>query len=377
MRQVVDDALAGVNSCVMAYGPTGTGKTHTMLGPPPVLSNAAEAGMQFSTLRKTCSLKGMLYVVVQHAGAQALLEEHGLIPRIVFDLCERKPVTTSITCSYMEIYNDQIIDLLDQRDSRMKGRRQRAKLAVWEDGDGVAHVRNVQQQRIESLADVVRLLRIGAQQRSVRQTALNQHSSRGHTILQLLVEARQCAQDPHVVRSKINLVDLAGSEPHPGGPVTADSHAAETRAINISLSALVSVVSALASGSSHLHVPYRDSKLTTVLKDSLGGNCCTYVIATLSTSASAYQETHSTLQFANRAAAIVNNVTRNECNDVGSVLAAKDEEIYRLRAMIQQLSMKAASYNVTKQHADPQHLQQSISDLKVCTPSSCSSTGVT
>ena len=224
-------------------------------------------------------------------------------------------------------------------------------------------MRKLKKECIHSLADANRLMRFGAQQRSMRHTALNQHSSRGHTILQLQIENRPNPDDPHVVRSKINFVDLAGSEPHPGGPLTACSHAAETKSINVSLSALIGVVCALARGKTRAHVPYRDSKLTTVLKDSLGGNCSSWVIVTLSAASSVYQETHSTLQFANRAAAVMNNVTVNECNDVEGVLAAKDEEILRLRTMIQQLTHTGLASASASQNTD--QLQHKINGLKV------------
>lgn len=299
-----------------------------------------------------------------YAGMSCVLEEHGLIPRLVSDLFKRKAATAFVTVSYIEIYNDSIVDLLEQRDNdKYVDQKQRSKVTVWEDSNGVTHMRKLRKASMRSLADATRLLRFGAQQRSVRHTALNQHSSRGHTILQVQIENRPNADDPHVVRSKINFVDLAGSEPHPGGPVTASSHAAETKSINVSLSALISVVCALARGKSRVHVPYRDSKLTTVLKDSLGGNCSTWVIITLSAASSAYQETHSTLQFANRVAAVMNNVTVNECNDVEGVLAAKDEEILRLRTMIQQLTDTGMASKSASQSTN--ELQHKISGLKV------------
>ena len=300
-----------------------------------------------------------------YAGMASIHEDHGVIPRLVSDLFQKKSATTSIAVSYIEIYNDSIIDLLEQRDKH-SDHKQRSKITVWEDSNGVTHMRKLRKESICSLSDATRVIRFGAQQRSVRHTALNQHSSRSHTIVQLQIENRPNPDDPHVVRSKINFVDLAGSEPHPGGPLTACSHAAETKSINVSLSALISVVCALARGKSRAHVPYRDSKLTMVLKDSLGGNCSTWVIVTLSAASSAYQETHSTLQFANRAAAVMNNVTVNECNDVEGVLAAKDEEIRRLRTMIQQLTNSGQVSASVSQSTD--QLQHKINGLKVGRP---------
>lgn len=264
-----------------------------------------------------------------------------------------------MTISYVEIYNESIIDLLEETTDR----RHRSKVTVWEDAHGVTHMRHLRKVVVSSLGEAIQILCLGAQQRSTRHTALNQHSSRGHTILQLHVENRPAPDAPHVIHSKINLVDLAGSEPHPGGPVRANSHATETKSINVSLSALIGVVCTLARGKSRTHVPYRDSKLTTILKDSLGGNCSTWVIISLSAAPSAYQETHSSLQFANRAAAVTNTVTVNECDDVEGVIAAKDEEIRRLRSMIQQLTDSGVASKLAA--PSKEHLYDKITGLKV------------
>lgn len=175
---------------------------------------------------------------------------------------------------------------------------------------------------------------------------MNQASSRSHAILQLVIE-----QWPHggadgtVIRSKLNFVDLAGSERwntaggggwDGGSDLYGEDRVNEMTAINGSLSALGSVVAALTER--RVHVPYRDSRLTHLLQDSLGGNCRTTVLATLSPSTDAFEESCSTLRFSDRARAIANNPVVNASRDMGSILALKEREIQRLRAMLSKLT---------------------------------------
>ncbi len=175
---------------------------------------------------------------------------------------------------------------------------------------------------------------------------MNQASSRSHAILQLVIEQwPNGGTDGTVLRSKLNFVDLAGSERWnvaagsgwDGGPdLYGDERVNEMTAINGSLSALGSVVAALTERRGH--VPYRDSRLTHLLQDSLGGNCRTTVLATLSPSVDAFEESCSTLRFADRARAIANNPVVNASRDMGSILALKEREIQRLRNMLSQLT---------------------------------------
>lgn len=201
-----------------------------------------------------------------------------------------------LRCSYCEVYNEQVYDLLATTSGHTK---HRPRLSVCEGADGNTHIRNLQHESFDEMKSLMELLAFGEQQRSVRQTALNHHSSRGvqrsgnmyqeptsyhqsaplanrcvgHTLLQLQVEIRRQNQAATALKASIAFADLAGSEPHPGGHIAPNSHAAETRCISMSLSALVSVVSALATG--NRHVPYRDSKLTWLMRHVLGGNCQT------------------------------------------------------------------------------------------------------
>ncbi|KXZ45004.1 hypothetical protein GPECTOR_59g611 [Gonium pectorale] len=266
-----------------------------------------------------------------------------------------------VIVSYMEIYNDRLYDLLQPykpfstRDPADMNQR-RAVLEVREDARGATYVPNLLCVKVKSYKSVYQLIAKGNRNRAVRHTEMNQASSRSHAILQLVLEQwPRGGADGTVIRSKLNFVDLAGSERwstaaaaaaamEAGGGAAAaaaesllgDERISEMTAINGSLSALGSVVAALTER--RPHVPYRDSKLTHLLQDSLGGNCRTTLLATLSPSQDAFEESCSTLRFADRARAIANNPVVNASRDVGSILALKEREIARLRAMLAQMA---------------------------------------
>ncbi len=219
---------------------------------------------------------------------------------------------------------------------------------VREDKHGNTSVPNALCVKVASLEAVLALLHKGAKHRAVRHTEMNMHSSRSHAILQLVVEQfppaagaapsqqqQQQQQRGTVLRSKLNFVDLAGNERWNKEVDMGAERVGELTSINSSLSALATVVAALTEGHGRgRHVPYRDSKLTHLLQDSLGGNCQTTIVATVSPSVLAFDETVSTLKFADRASAIGNNPVVNTSRDLGSVLALKEREIARLRQLL-------------------------------------------
>ena len=287
-----------------------------------------------------------------HADLGRINGQHGIIPRAVWDIFTRscahaKEVSTTIILSYMEIYNDHLFDLLQPFKKHLlttKGakdiRQHKAGLNVKEAGEGQIYVPHLMAVKVTALEQVFSLIKHGNDQRSMRQTELNQNSSRSHSILQFLLEQRPKDGSATVTRSKVNFVDLAGSERYPADN-SSKNRVSEMTAINVSLSALASVVSTLVS--KEKHIPYRNSKLTHLLKDSLGGNCNTYVIATVSPSARSFDENVSTLKFADRAAAITNNPLKNVQLDLKSLLELKDREIERLRAMLETFAEKHKS----------------------------------
>lgn len=262
------------------------------------------------------------------------------MPRLVHALFERAAAQqgdVSITLSYVEIYNNDLFDLLEPwkahletEDRRKDLQKRRARLRIREDARGGTHIPELREVKVASANEVFQLLHRGNTNRSSRHTAMNQHSSRGHAILQLRLRQRSAATPATVTSTKLNLVDLAGSERN--HEASSGASAAETHSINVSLSALISVVAALTNCSPH--VPYRDSKLTLMLKDSLGGNCNTYLLATMAPTESCFQESVSTLKFADRASNIMNMMVRNTKPDLMGLLERKDQEISRLRAML-------------------------------------------
>lgn len=350
VRDCVHLALSGYNSTIFAYGQTGTGKTYTMMGDETAMDALQEGGDQLGG----------------HGGGGSRGRQGdsgpGIIPRAVKELFRQakskqdlEGTAMQVIASYMEIYNDRLYDLLqpykktNTRDPLDMNQR-RALLEVREDARGNTYVPNLLCVKVKSYKSVFQLIAKGNRNRAVRHTEMNQASSRSHAILQLVVE-----QWPHggadgtVIRSKLNFVDLAGSErwsmaaaaepwlaAGSGQPdFMGEERISELTAINGSLSALGSVVAALTER--RPHVPYRDSVLTHLLQDSLGGNCRTTLVATVSPSCEAFDESCSTLRFADRARAIANNPVVNASRDVGSVLALKEKEIQRLRQMLTQM----------------------------------------
>ena len=252
--------LQGYNATVFAYGSTGAGKTFTMIGTP------VEPGIMFRSVEEI--FKGVATVVDE--GTESF----------------------SISCSFVEVYNENFRDLAGNSDRE-------GILDLREDPVSGSYVAGIREIQTESVQEVMDLLQHGNQRRTTEPTARNVTSSRSHAVLQVRVERKGNPSNPSgSLLGKLSMIDLAGSE-----------RAAETKNqgvrlleganINRSLLALGNCINALASGS-HF-VPYRDSKLTRLLKDSLGGNCKTVMIATTSPSHLSYEDTLNTLKYANRA----------------------------------------------------------------------------
>ncbi|KAK9803373.1 hypothetical protein WJX72_000380 [[Myrmecia] bisecta] len=320
-KDCIQAALDGYNSCICAYGPTGTGKTYTMFGDP-------RLGVEDAAY-----------------GQDALA---GVIPRALVELFERtqshasastSATTASLSVSYMEIYNEKIHDLLQPYKPRDKRAPQdmvqkKAGLEVKDRGSQGTFVKGLSARRITTVQQALDVVRKGDQHRAVRHTEMNQHSSRSHTILQVILEQRVANESGLcLLRSKLNFVDLAGSERWNAHHELTDERISEMTSINQSLSALITVVGKLAEEGT-THVPYRDSKLTHLLQDSLGGNSKTLIIATVSPSSAAFEETCSTLKFADRARNIVNRATVNLRLDLKQELALKAAEVRRLQQLV-------------------------------------------
>lgn len=296
VRPLIDSVLAGFNGTIFAYGQTGTGKTYTM------------------------------------QGAWLDPEKRGVIPNSfdhIFTHISRSQSDKQylVRASYLEIYREEIRDLLDPSHGNARG------LELRESPDTGVYVQDLTSCVCKSIKEIEEVMNVGNQARAVGATDMNEHSSRSHALFLITVECSQPGPDgrKHIRVGRLNLVDLAGSERQAKTGVQGE-RLKEAAKINLSLSALGNVISALADGRSS-HVPYRDSKLTRLLQDSLGGNAKTVMVATLGPASVHYDETLTTLRYANRAKNIQNQPRVNE-DPKDALLREFQKEIARLRAQL-------------------------------------------
>ncbi|XP_075057178.1 kinesin-like protein KIF3C isoform X2 [Mixophyes fleayi] len=298
VRPLIDSVLQGFNGTIFAYGQTGTGKTYTM------------------------------------QGFWAELDKRGVIP-ICFDhifthISRSQNQQYLVRASYLEIYQEEIRDLLCKD--------QYKKLELKENPDSGVYIKDLSSFVTKNVKEIEHVMNLGNQARSVASTNMNEHSSRSHTIFVITIECSELGVDgeEHIRVGKLNLVDLAGSERQSKTTVNGE-RPKEASKINLSLSALGNVISALVDGRS-THIPYRDSKLTRLLQDSLGGNAKTIMVATLGPASHHFDETLSTLRFANRAKNIKNKPRINE-DPKDTLLREFQEEIARLKAQLEKRGM--------------------------------------
>ncbi|KAL7921891.1 P-loop containing nucleoside triphosphate hydrolase protein [Trichoderma austrokoningii] len=273
-RALLDSVLDGYNATVFAYGATGCGKTHTITG------TAQHPGIIFLTM-------------------QELFEK-------IDERSQEKQ--TELTLSYLEIYNETIRDLLVPGGSKNG-------LALREDSNQAVVVPGLTSHRPRDVQEVMDMIIQGNEYRTVSPTAANATSSRSHAVLQINIAQKDRNADvnePHTMAT-LSIIDLAGSE---RASVTKNRGERLTEGANInkSLLALGGCINALCDKQGKMHVPYRNSKLTRLLKFSLGGNCKTVMIVCVSPSSAHYDETQNTLRYANRAKNIQTKVTRNVFN---------------------------------------------------------------
>ncbi|CAN6297768.1 unnamed protein product [Urochloa humidicola] len=308
---MVDNCIDGYNSCMFAYGQTGSGKTHTMLGD---IENGT---------RRNNSNCGMTPRVFEHLFARIQKEK---------EIRRDEKLRFTCKCSFLEIYNEQILDLLNPNS---------VNLQIREDAKKGVHVENLTEHEISNAREALQQLIEGAANRKVAATNMNRASSRSHSVFTCLIESKWESQGINHHRfSRLNLVDLAGSERQKSSGAEGE-RLKEATNINKSLSTLGLVITnliAVSNKKSH-HVPYRDSKLTFLLQDSLGGNSKTTIIANISPSHCCAAETLSTLKFAQRAKYIRNNAIINE-DASGDVLSMRlqiqnlKKEVSRLQGLV-------------------------------------------
>ncbi|XP_073020117.1 kinesin-like protein KIN-14J [Primulina eburnea] len=302
-QPLIRSVLDGYNVCIFAYGQTGSGKTYTMTGPN--VTSIVDWGVNYRALNDLFNISR---------------NRHG-------------SVAYEVGVQMVEIYNEQVRDLLSNDVSQKR-------LGIWNttQPNGLT-VPDASMHHVKSTSDVLELMNIGLTNRAVGATALNERSSRSHSILTVHVRGTDLETNA-VLRGCLHLVDLAGSERVDRSEATGE-RLREAQHINKSLSALGDVIFALAQKSPH--VPYRNSKLTQVLQSSLGGQAKTLMFVQLNPDVESYSETISTLKFAERVSGVELGAARSNKEGRGvrelmeqiaslkNDVAKKDEEIGRLR----------------------------------------------
>ena len=295
-NKIINSSLEGYNSTLFCYGQTGSGKTYTICG------------------------KNSSNINIEKIGNSP---ERGIIPRLLisfFDKIRQRQnknidLSYSIYISYLEIYNENAYDLFDKShyDTPLENWK---KIIVYQDNYGNIIMKNMSMIKVENEEQALDLLQTGNYIRHSSSTSMNLASSRSHAIFSIIIEGKNNSTDVITV-SKINLVDLAGSERLKIGNKK-DAIYNETKYINLSLSFLEQVIVSLSEKDKGKisHIPYRNSLMTTILKDSLGGNCKTILIANASSDIKYIDETLSTMRFALRCAKVKNEISKNEHIDL-------------------------------------------------------------
>jgi len=292
----------GYNACIFAYGQTGSGKTYTMEG---THSGLNEYGISYRTIQKIFNLLN-LRVQQQKATARILEEKNEAMPEDSRedDDTGGAAFEFSLQVGMLEIYNDEVYDLLSElsggntvadKKRQAKETGGKATLEIRRSADGLIEVPNLTKESIASVDDMMKLLKRGNSNRATAATDLNEHSSRSHMVLTVDVASGVAGQPGN--KGQLFLVDLAGSERVRRSKVEGE-HLKEAGHINKSLAALGNVMEALDRKAPH--VPYRDSKLTYLLQDALGGNSRTMMVVACCPMETAYDETIHALQFATR-----------------------------------------------------------------------------
>ncbi|XP_068132403.1 kinesin-like protein KIF21A isoform X8 [Hyperolius riggenbachi] len=352
-EKLIEGCFEGYNATVFAYGQTGSGKTYTM-------------GTGFDVNNTE--------------------EEQGIIPRAVKHLFKRieekkqaaleqglPPPDFKVNAQFLELYNEEVLDLFDTtRD--IESRNKKSNIKIHEDSTGGIYTVGVTTRNVMSEAEMMQCLKLGALSRTTASTQMNVQSSRSHAIFTIhLCQSRMCPKfdteedldnritsentqlnEFETLTAKFHFVDLAGSERLKRTGATGD-RAKEGISINCGLLALGNVISALGDRSKKAtHVPYRDSKLTRLLQDSLGGNSQTVMIACVSPSDRDFMETLNTLKYANRARNIKNKVMVNQDRT--------SQQINALRNEITRLQMELMEYKTGKRIIDEEGVE-SINDM--------------
>lgn len=317
---LIDEVLAGYNCTVFAYGQTGTGKTYTMEGE----RSDYECSWQDDP-------------------------KAGIVPRALdqlFETLSESSGTSQVAVSYMELYNEKLYDLLNPTDDF-------ASLSIYEDKGGKVKIGRLAQIAVTKKEEIFEILQKGSAKRQKAATKLNSCSSRSHTIFTVTIRSK----DPDAMITgeeiyrigKLNLVDLAGSE-NIGRSGAVEKRAAEAGNINKSLLTLGRVITSLVERQNH--IPYRESKLTRLLQDSLGGGTKTSIIATISPNILDVEDTLSTLDYAQRAKKIQNKPEVNQKIAKVDILRDVEEELIRMRRDLEAARCGTNAFVISKENYD-------------------------
>ncbi|XP_010542610.1 PREDICTED: kinesin-like protein KIN-5A [Tarenaya hassleriana] len=337
---IVFEVLDGYNCTIFAYGQTGTGKTYTMEG------GARKKNGEIPT-------------------------DAGVIPRAVkqiFDILEAQSAEYSVKVSFLELYNEELTDLLAPEETKFSDDKSKKPLALMEDGKGGVFVRGLEEEIVCTADEIYKVLEKGSAKRRTAETLLNKQSSRSHSIFSVTIHIKECTPEgEEIIKSgKLNLVDLAGSE-NISRSGAREGRAREAGEINKSLLTLGRVINSLVEHSGH--IPYRESKLTRLLRDSLGGKTKTCIIATFAPSVHCLEETLSTLDYAHRAKNIKNKPEVNQKMMKSAIMKDLYSEIERLKQEVYAAREKNGIYipkeRYLQEEAEKKAMTEKVEQMEV------------
>jgi len=329
VEPLLHTAAKGYNCTLFAYGQTGSGKTFTMFG-----SHWENAHPRFKYQKRLRSKHASTGDSIGNSIMD--MNAYGIIPRAIQTMFEmvaesslEEDLHYTVSCCFLQIYNEKIYDLLGNKDG--------VSLRIREDKKFGNYVENLSEYIVQTSTEAVDLLRKGERNRAARQTHGNLFSSRSHTIFQLNIETQKVNKKGNLTKAKLNFCDLAGSEKWNKEDGVEGLHLREMTNINLSLTTLGKVISALVRNLNGKkdHIPYRDSQLTRFLRDSLGGNTKTCLVATVAPTISNVETTLSTLKFADRAKQLTTKIRANEISAEDDQLIQKlQREVMHLKGIL-------------------------------------------
>ena len=374
IRPCISRVEEGFNCTIMTYGQTGSGKTYTMFGGDWALN---EKSIDYNK-RKNFQKDKYNFILNKELTIDPFSSNNGIIPNLILNLFNKfnnshDSNEMKITCSYIQIYNEKIYDLLISQEELNKEIKKKRKFILlnnknnenkspmiqnplkikYNKKNGVI-LEGVNEIQTPSFYEMFELLRLGEINRKIRQTNKNEMSSRSHIIFIINLQNKKTG-----IKSKIKLCDLAGSERYNSSEEYKKIHINEMCNINKSLSILGNVIHCLSNkkNNNNIHIPYKESKLTQILEDSLGGNSTTFLIATISPNEENFDETLNTLKFADRAHEVMTKVTPNKI-----VIDSKNEQ--KILKLSQEVTELKEILNLREKRGTLNPMQTEIIKLK-------------